>query len=521
MKKALIIILIIAAVLIGAFWGGQYYLNQKVDDTLKQKVNQALGGSYVFDYDRSHIDLFGNRAYLTAIRIGKSDQPKEEWSITLDSAAVKGFRWISLLQDNRIALDSVILINPEIRVDGWKTEKSDTSRSSKRKSPPEVEIGGIRTTRGKLDYDPEGPTSLKCDFQFSLNDISYGGNISDLQSLWRTSSVLLSEVQFLMPDSIYKLEAKEVSMTPADSTLDIIGATMNSTLGKIEFGHYFGWRKSRWHAQIDTISISRPTNFTDSIGFVSHIRVANVQTGFDKDLRLPWPDRVTKMPQPAIDGLGFDLRIDSVTVDHGELVINTIHEKGREAKIIFRQVSAELLGLQNVDKDSSCFVFDARGNLMNAAPVRFHLDYEYGEKSPFVASGFIGNTDLSFADDVLRKAAGIEVAKGRLTRLEFHMEGNQHGEGGNVQFHYENLKLIAVDKRTGESKVLLNLVAELASGLLFWKSNPNNGEFRQGRFYLERDVRKAFPSQWVDGLFQGILETVSKIDPARVRKNEK
>ena len=523
MKKALIIVAVIIAILLGLLWGGQYFLNRKVDKVLKEKVNEALGGNYNFDYASSRINLFENHAFLTRIKIHKNSEMPEDWSISLERIEVKGFRWMSLLRDNRIALDSVVLINPEIRVNRFRDseEEEQSAKPPSEGSPPEVIIGGIRTEGGEFRYDPAGPEYLECEFHFKLNDIDYAGQIANLIPLWYTSSIHLANLEYQTPDSMNVISAERIEMTESESTLTLFETTLKPNLGKVAYGNYYGWRKSRWEAKIDTVEIARPVNFTDSIGFISRIRVAGVRSGFDKDLRLPWPDRVTVMPQPAIAGLAIPLHIDSISVERAQLIINTIQDGGREAKIAFHQVSASLANLKNTKEDSTCFVFDATGSLMGAAPVGLHLDYQYGDKEPFTASGFIGSTNLSFADEFLRKAAGIEVASGQLTRLEFKMNGNQHGEGGHVDFHYEDLKLTAVDKETGEKKVLLNLVAELARGFLFWKDNPNNGKFRRGEFYLERDVRKAFPSQWVDGLLEGILQTVSKVDPAKVRQDKK
>lgn len=522
MKKTLIVIAIVIAALLGLLWGGQYFLNRKVDKALKEKVNEALGSNYNFDYSHSRINLFDNRAFLSGIEIRRTNETPEDWFISLERIEVKGFHWLSLLRNNRITLDSVLLINPDVHMNRWKQSEEDeqSEKPARTGSPPEVIIKGIRTEGGKFNYDPDGPEYIRCDFDFKLNDIDYAGKISDLIPLWYTSSIHLSGLEYQAADSMNIISAERIEMSKADSTLTIFGTSLKPNLGKVEYGNYYGWRKSRWQAEIDTIEIARPVNFTDSIGFIPRIRVAGVKSGFDKDLRLPWPDRVTKMPQPAIAGMDIPLQIDSIIMERGDLVINTIQDEGREAKIAFHQISASLTNIKNTKKDSTCFVFDAKGNLMGAAPIGLYLDYQYGKESPFKATGFIGGTNLNFADDFLRKAAGIKVASGQLTRLEFRMNGNEHGEGGHVDFHYQDLKLAAIDKETGETKVLLNLVAELARGFLFWKDNPNNGKFRRGEFYLERDVRKAFPSQWVDGLLEGILQTVSKVDPTKVRFNK-
>ena len=96
------------------------------------------------------------------------------------------------------------------------------------------------------------------------------------------------------------------------------------------------------------------------------------------------------------------------------------------------------------------------------------------------------------------------------------MTGNTYGEYGYVDLHYQNLKIQAVDKETGEKKWLLNAVADIASGLFFWKENPENKKFRRGEFSKERTLYKGFASQWIEGLFDGLLHSVAKIDPSKV-----
>lgn len=119
MKKTLIVVAIIIAALLGLIWGGRYFLNRKVDMVLKEKVNEALGGNYNFDYAGSRINFFGNHVFLTRINIHKNNGKFRRGDFYLERDVRKGFpsQWVDGLLEG--ILQTVSKVDPaKVRQDG-------------------------------------------------------------------------------------------------------------------------------------------------------------------------------------------------------------------------------------------------------------------------------------------------------------------------------------------------------------------------------------------------------------------
>lgn len=523
--KILLGIFIALILLIAGYIGVEKYLNNKLNDVLKNKIELQLGYGYDIDFNELSVSLIKNQLKIEALSFSKSRGSERDWIFTAGKVEFEGFRGFDFLLGKGFGVDSIILLEPNIDIKrfAFSDFKKDTTATGENANKSQsadslkVNIGGIKCRRGSLNYDPEGPEQFTCDFNFLIKEIEFAGKLKNIEKLWDDSSVLLSDASYQFADSVYKMTVESIDLTESDSDISIHNFTLESNLSKAQFPKEFGWRKSRFAAHAPIISVSRPKNFKDSLLVISNVNLDSLYLEIHKDNRYPWPDRVTKLPQSMIASIQMPIRVDSINFTNSAFTFIGIFDSDIPSEINITEINGSLAGFQNIDTLSGdLFTFKANSVFMGATSLSMETTYTYGENDPFTLKAEMGETGLGFMSDFLQSVAGIRIDDGKVTKLEANMNGNKYAERGYVDFYYTDLRIKAVDKQTGEKKWLLNVAADIARGVLFWKENPDNKKFRRGDIAKDRTLYKGFAAQWIEGLFDGILQSVSKVDPSKV-----
>ncbi|NEN24438.1 hypothetical protein G3O08_13080 [Cryomorpha ignava] len=529
-SKILLGILIAVVLLIAGLIGLETYLNNKLTNVLKNQIELQLGYEYDIDFDELSVSLIQNELSINQLSFSKSRGSEQDWIFTAGKVEFEGFRGFSFLLGKGFGVDSIVLLEPNIDIkrfafSDFKADTTATGEPKKKKQKTDslkVSIGGINCRRGSLNYDPEGPEQFSCDFDFIIKEIEFEGKLKNIEKLWDDSGVLLTDAKYQFSDSVYTMTVESIDLTESDSDISITNFTLESNLSKSAFPKKFGWRKSRFAAHAPIVTVSRPKNFNDSLLVISNVNLDSLYLEIHKDNRYPWPDRVTKLPQGAIAAIKMPIRVDSINFTNSAFKFIGIFDSDIPSVIDIIEINGSLAGLQNIDTvEADLFKFEATSLFMGETRLGMQLTYKYGENDPFELNAEVGETNLSFMSDFLQSVAGIRIDEGRVTKLDLHMTGNKYAERGYVDFYYTNLNITAVDKQTGEKKWLMNVLADIASGVLFWKENPNSNKFRRGDISKERTLYKGFAAQWIEGLFDGILNSVSKVDPSKVKLKKK
>jgi hypothetical protein len=314
------------------------------------------------------------------------------------------------------------------------------------------------------------------------------------------------------------LKFEELATRIGEKKLHLLNLDYRANVDIAKYSEKFGWRKAMIQATLDTVILD-----ISELDKVNHFKIPSIEIGglhltIDQDLNFQLKNRVTKLPQEMAEDVKILFEIDSITVHSGQLEHYALLENGNRTKTKLEQMNAVLSGVQNIDKSLPLFTLTSSGTLYSASQLFFNAVYRYGDVAPFEYNGYLTNTKLTALDNFLYESAGIEIVSGSLDKLEFSATGNKYATSGYVDFNYQDLEIKAINQETGKEKFALNALADVLGGLVFWKSNPAHNNQRRGHFEVERDVRKGFVSQWVDGILEGIIATVAKVDPLKIQE---
>lgn len=526
MKKYLKIGLIVLGIVILVAVGLNYYIKNQLDDLLKTRISQQLGSDYTIDYGKTRLNFIRNDFRVFDLSISRSELDSVRWSFDANSIQLAGFHVFDFLLNDILATESIVVNDPDLKVFQL-GKSSNQSKPVKNDNPDKsleemkFKIGQIAINSASLKYDPAGPEILESKLNILIRDISFQGYILEMVDSLKRLHIEFPDLHYTSPDSVYTVTTDLLEISKRENFTSLTNFKVQSNLSPTEYDRMMHWKKPLFDIQASKIDMSRPELLEDSVWSLSWLEVQNPEILISKDDRFPLPDRRTDLPQTGLQNMKVKFKIDSLKIDSGKVELINVLDGNSESEIDITSIQGLISGVQNYDYALPAFNLDAHANMMGKAGLHVDIVYDYGDLNPFSLNGYLEDTRLEFMDSFLQKHLGITVAEGQLDRLDFDMKGNENGIGGNVDFRYRNLQIHMVDKETGEKKKFLNFLSDAAGGLLFWKNNPVNEKLRTGNFYVERDVRKGFISQWVDGIMQGVLVTVSKVDPGKIKNMKK
>lgn len=507
--------------LVGIFFFCRYFVQSKIDSFLKQEINAKLGETYTFDYQGSEWRVFDGSLAIKNLFLKRNSTDSTSWKVEVDRAEMFGFNPLPFIRQKIFRVDSVLIDSPSIKITNFNTEaRKEDGSESENSNPAQISFGKIFLNEGHLVYDPDGPEHLETKFRFETTNFSIDkGRIGNVLT-WENAEVELGDVFYQLSDSIYTAEIDQLTYGSQSGDFTFSNTRLSSRLNITEFSREHGWRKGMFAAEIPKIIVSKPVNFSDSIGFIPMVELFNPRVNLKKDQQFPLPDRITELPQTFLATSELCFEVDTVRVNNGAFTVNITHDSNSESEITFEEVNADLSNFQNTQPSMPAYSFTAEALFMGEARLNLETSYHYGNLNPFDIQGRLSSVSLSFMDEFLQRSAGVEITEGELQSLEFKMNGNDFGVSGDVEMRYQNLKLDVVDKETREKKKFLSKLADLLGGLIFWKENPDKSELRIGIIELERDVRKGFVAQWVDGLLDGVISTILRIDPEKLERTK-
>src|SRR5688572_10451570 len=104
-NKILLGILIAIILVLGGLIGLETYLNNKLTDVLRHKIELQLGYEYDIDFADLSVSLIENELSIDQLIFSKSGGDEKDWIFTAGKVDFEGFRGFSFLLGNGLGVD--------------------------------------------------------------------------------------------------------------------------------------------------------------------------------------------------------------------------------------------------------------------------------------------------------------------------------------------------------------------------------------------------------------------------------
>ena len=223
---------------------------------------------------------------------------------------------------------------------------------------------------------------------------------------------------------------------------------------------------------------------------------------------------VGSYPSQLLEDIELKINIKTTLISATSCRVTTVTKEKGNNRINYTGIRGEIVNLTNVPQfiqnNSNCAV-KLSGRFMAKGELSINVNFTLGNKAgKFSADGYV--KDLS-SEDVTSRAktfSTVAITNFHLTRMNFHIVGDEVYSKGNFTILYEGLKLSLLkfegDKREGTPK---GPFALLANGLVLYPDNPMPGEeIRSVATSLVREPDKGFINQLGAHVFLAAKKTV-------------
>lgn len=506
---------------------------------LPDSVHTIMFSSVVVD-NSSNSTAFSNFQVVpksTNIAPGKPIVSAKIESLSLQNNALKEIQETGVFD-----LLKISLVNPKIDVYLDSAEKDTASKALKPRNPEAliqsillqdilVENGVFTLhdkVNGPIDFLAFDGVNLEFD-SLNLDLIGKNQNLNPEYLLAKDHQLSFSNYEFFSPDSLNRVAIGKVSLLNDDLILEQVN--FGPSVGRYNYLNQQGYQSDAIDGFIQKItleSIDFNEYFLHDKFKAKSLLLDSLKMDVFRDKRLPIKEGVYKaMPQALMSQAPFDLEVDSVVIKDGLIRYEEFGPKSMLPGLIyFDQVNMNMkpfiLSKEGETYPISSSELRATSKLMGQGDVQLDAKLFYEAPYPMEVNIKMGEFDLTSINEMVSRGVFVKVTDGKVTDGNWHFKVNDDFASGEMNFHYEDLKIEFLDSLTLERGTgKLGLMTFLANTITK-NSNPRKlfNNRVTTRIYSQRDKSKFIFGGWWRATFSGLKGSLGLGQPKEPRRKE-
>ncbi len=505
-RVILVLLVLMALVVLGA----QLMAKQSIADFLKTKLPPHVQ----LDYKDIDVNVLTGTAKLNTInlKIKASDSVKQGAAVEINALEVVGLGYWQFVINKKITLNNLNIDRPVLKY-YLKEKETDTAKTKKDSIGllKSIHIDRINVMDAEVTLYKNENDSVAMELD-SVN-IEIDEVTTDVDLINSKIPITYSGLKF-KGKSLYAdlgpyeaLYVNEIDLNEGD--LRIVDLKLKSKYNKTKLSWHL-------HKERDFIDLKIPkVSFENiSFGYASNKYWLHTGTGMldgpklemYRDKLLPDDTERKKLYSEAIRKLPIELDVPEIKVNNGSITYSErVNREATPGKIIFGDVNAKILHVQNVaDKKEETSV-EAKALLMNEAPITLNWSFDAKNKSDaFSASGTVKNFNSKNINPFLESNLRVR-AKGEIQELYFTISGDAISSRGDMKMKYEDFEFSILKKDRLRINKLLTAI-----GKIFVNDGSNTDEngYRYGGIEAQRNPTKSFFNYLWLNVNDGLTSTI-------------
>ncbi len=562
-KKILLWVLgIVALLAVGIFFGG-YYLRSKwqplLEEQLKAAVLKSSDSLYRIEYKSLNINPATGNLKLKEFKLipdmkvyerlkAEKKAPDNLYNLAVDALLIKNANAKEAVTSKKLNIKNIVIDHPQLAIINDRQPYNDTVTVPKKRKTPyelikdifkEVKIEHIGLKNIDFAYinksnKTEKKTALK-NLSIDVNDLLVDSlSHQDKSRIYYTKDVEinLSNYQLATPDSLYYIKMDNLNFSISKNKLLIQQFRLQPRLNFARFYKKVKYAKDRFDLKFNEITLN-DIDFNKLLtqqklyaGTVS-IKKAYVAVSNNNAYPRRLSNKTGRFPHQQLLKVALDMRISKIILGDIDLSYSEFDAKSRQTgKIDFRKVNGTIY---NVTNDSAALskngtmLAKVRTSVFGAAPLNLTIKFYMNSKiGSFDYSGAVGKFNGTVLNRIVRPLGMAEINSANINKLTFNVKANERIATGKMEFYYNNLNVNILKKDEKGQLIKLNFASKVANAVLINADNPNKkGEFTVGNVYYKRPATMSFFAFMWQGLFTGIKESVgvSREREEKLKKN--
>lgn len=541
-----IIVFSILIFFIAAIAGGVWYWNTHkkaiIRNKLENAVNEKSKGLYKIKYDNLEMDeiagslsvsnmnlSYDSTRYMDLEKLGIA--PPLLMNIHIPEINVSGVKTPRALIDNEIVGRKLEIKNPVIDI-----IYTNAGKDSSRAAPPKevyeqilgnldliqadtVLISGAQITTSSRRTKK---TSIRIqDVSIMLVDVKVDSTSSTdtTRMLFaKEISIACGKLAWSSANKLYDYSADSISINSVSRNLSIKSFRLVPTLDEDAFVKAVPIQDDRFDFSFSNIqmqNINLPQLFEEN--FVADsmlIGAASFKIYRDLAITRDTKNRVGAYPHQSIQKIAVPVRVGKIILSNGFVEYKERNQITRQSgRVQFYSIYATISNFTN-DKNviavNNTMTVDISSRFLNKTPLKvtwlFYLLHPTGR---FDVKGSLGSMNATWLNPLTEPMGPASIKKGKISSVEFNLQGHDYGMDGSVKMLYEDLKVTMLEKHKVSKDLDKKVLSSFLANILIKNSNPKkNEDTRIIQVHFDRDTnRSIFHLSWKT-LFKGIKETV-------------
>jgi hypothetical protein len=327
----------------------------------------------------------------------------------------------------------------------------------------------------------------------------------------------IEDFEQTVDDGLYRIAVDGVSIRTADRQLRLQNIRLQSQIEKNAYLQKFKYRKSLISAYLDQVLVEGmdyDALLNDEKWLADRILIQDPVLEVYTDKRLPRDESKRRaLHQQFLLNMENLIKVGEVQISNGFISYAEKADESEQAGIIsFQEVNASLQNISNLPSDLDIgLVTTLKANALVmgegdlSATFRFPLSRN---DLNFSVSGKLGQMDLIHFNRILEPVAFVHIKEGVCQEMNFNFSGNEQKTTGTMEFRYNDLSVLMIDKEKGQAGLEEKLGSFIANAFVLKASNPKAVFLRIGNIEYERDESKAMFHYWWQSILSGVKSSI-------------
>jgi len=326
---------------------------------------------------------------------------------------------------------------------------------------------------------------------FTVSGISWmhllwGGNLS--ANDFANSVVNAQEIVLILPKSQYVIRCGELSVSMPRSEIVVDSLRLHPSGNDEQFFAGSEFRKNRLRLDVPLARVTGLASLEELLGKMYRAHSIEIHNAsLDILLNQDKPDnRDTTgllMPHEILASIQGILQVDSLRVKDGRFQYAERFEVGsKPAVITFDKLQASARGIANQGSPGASIVIQTQAQFVKAGTIKLVMTIPAATREcSFKYSGSLSGMELSALNSFLEVSDHMRIKAGVLEEATFEVDVVSGRANGTVTGIYRDLKLAAINKKTGSEKGLMDRITSFIGNTFTIRRNNVPGSMKIGK----------------------------------------
>lgn len=462
-KHTVLVLLSIFIILFLLTFGSVYYIENKIENTLKKELSKD------FDFDDFQVDInsISGDVFIENLSVKKKNEALTH--ISLANLDLKGLSIYQLVFSNNLIINNLNVQNLKLSIEENSTLlQKDTTNSKQSKfkiNNIELKKINIDSINVQLVSSASNVASLKIEnMSLDVSNLKLNQD-SEAQTLpfeFEEFSLKQGKLTFLVGE-FNELSLKE--MAYLNNNLEIIDLSFQTIFDKAEFSTKIKTEQDHYSLSIPRVKL---LNFkTKKVNNVEQIKSSkliidqpNLEVYRDKQVA----DDISYKPlySKKLRESSFLLTIDSAEINNAQIKYDERIEKDiAPGQILFRKLSANITNLSNAYKaEAKKTNIKLKGIFMKETPIDAEWSFDVNNhKDEFSFKAALGSIKVDNFNNFSKTKMNL-LLEGKIDQVYLNIYGNNESSLTSMRLTYHDLKIKLLNKK-GKTKKLLTTITNL------------------------------------------------------------